>query len=70
MRGGPVRLACLSALLGLLLCAPAQAKPQAQPRIINGHPASAGEYPAQGVLSETPVRLHLRRHAWSATATS
>jgi secreted trypsin-like serine protease len=55
MRGGPVRLACLSALLGLLLCATAaQAKPQAQPRIINGHPASAGEYPAQGVLSQTP----------------
>src|SRR3954470_5625765 len=53
MRGGPVRLACLSALLGLLLCATAaQAKPQAQPRIINGHPASAGEYPAQGVLRE------------------
>ena len=52
MRGGPVRLACLSALLGLLLCAPAQAKPQ--PRIINGHPAAAGEYPAQGVLSQTP----------------
>jgi secreted trypsin-like serine protease len=54
MRGGPVRLACLSALLGLLLCAPAQARPHAQPRIINGHPASAGEYPAQGVLSQTP----------------
>ena len=52
MRGGPVRLACLSALLGLLLCVPAQAKPQ--PRIINGHPAAAGEYPAQGVLSQTP----------------
>ena len=53
MRGGPVRLACLSALLGLLLCVPAaQAKPQ--PRIINGHPASASEYPAQGVLSQTP----------------
>jgi trypsin len=50
MRGGPVRLACLSALLGLLLCVPAEAKPQAQPRIINGHPASAGEYPAQGFL--------------------
>jgi secreted trypsin-like serine protease len=53
MRGGPVRLACLSALLGLLLCAPAaQARPQAQPRIINGHPAAAGKYPAQGVLRE------------------
>jgi secreted trypsin-like serine protease len=52
MRGGPVRLACLGALLGLLLCAPAQANPQ--PRIINGHPAAAGEYPAQGVLSQTP----------------
>jgi PKD repeat protein len=51
MRGGPVRLACLSALLGLLLCVPAQAQPQ--PRIVNGHPASAGEYPAQGVLSQT-----------------
>jgi secreted trypsin-like serine protease len=55
MRGGPVRVACLSAILGLLLCVPAaQAEPQAQPRIINGHPASAGEYPAQGVLSQTP----------------
>jgi secreted trypsin-like serine protease len=50
MRGGPVRLACLSALLGLLLCAPAQAKPQ--PRIIGGHEASQGEYPAQGELLE------------------
>ena len=40
MRGGPVRLACLSALLGLLLCAPAaQAKPRAQPQIIGGHAA-------------------------------
>jgi secreted trypsin-like serine protease len=54
MRGGPVRLACLSALLGLLLCAPAEAQPKPQPRIINGDPASAGEYPAQGVLSQTP----------------
>ena len=50
MRGGPVRLACLSALLGLLLCAPAQAKPQ--PRIIGGHAASPDEYPAQGELLE------------------
>jgi secreted trypsin-like serine protease len=50
MRGGPVRLACLSALLGLLLCAPAQAEPQ--PRIIGGHEASQGEYPAQGELLE------------------
>jgi trypsin len=50
MRGGPVRLACLSALLGLLLCATAQAQPQAQPRIIGGHAASPGEYPAQGFL--------------------
>ena len=49
MRGGPVRLACLSALLGLLLFATAaQAKPE--PRIIGGHDASPGEYPAQGVL--------------------
>jgi secreted trypsin-like serine protease len=55
MRGGPVRVACLSAIVGLLLCVPAaHAKPQAQPRIINGHPSSAGEYPAQGVLSQTP----------------
>jgi secreted trypsin-like serine protease len=52
MRGGRVRLACLSALLGLLLCAPAQAQPQPQPRIIGGHEASAGEYPAQGELLE------------------
>jgi secreted trypsin-like serine protease len=52
MRGGPVRLACLSALLGLLLCVPAEAKPQAQPRIIGGHEASRGEYPAQGELLE------------------
>jgi secreted trypsin-like serine protease len=51
MRGGPVRFACLSAILGLLLCVPAaQAEPQAQPRIIGGHPASAGQYPAQGAL--------------------
>jgi secreted trypsin-like serine protease len=50
MRGGPVRVACLIALMGLLLCAPAQAQ---QPRIIHGHPAAAGEYPAQGVLSQT-----------------
>lgn len=50
MRGGPVRLACLSAVLGLLLCVPAQAKPQ--PRIIGGHEASQGEYPAQGELLE------------------
>src|SRR3954447_4501216 len=49
MRGGSVRLACLGALLTLLLCAPAQAS---QPRIINGHPASAGEHPAQGELLE------------------
>src|SRR4051812_24933728 len=49
MRGGTVRLACLGALLMLLLCAPAQAS---QPGIINGHPASAGEYPAQGELLE------------------
>jgi secreted trypsin-like serine protease len=36
----------------LLLCAPAQAQPQAQPRIIGGHAASQGEYPAQGELLE------------------
>src|SRR4051794_1940833 len=53
MRRGPARLACLSALLGLLLFATAaQAKPQPQPRIIGGHDASPGEYPAQGVLYE------------------
>jgi secreted trypsin-like serine protease len=52
MRRGPARLACLSALLALLLCTTAQARPQAQPRIINGHPAAAGEYPAQGVLEQ------------------
>jgi secreted trypsin-like serine protease len=52
MRRGPARLACLSALLVLLLCTTAQARPQAQPRIINGHPAAAGEYPAQGVLEQ------------------
>jgi trypsin len=46
MRGGPVRLACLGALLGLLLSAPAQA----QERIINGHPVPQGKYPAQGFL--------------------
>jgi secreted trypsin-like serine protease len=34
----------------LLLCAPAQAKPQ--PRIIGGNAASQGEYPAQGELEE------------------
>jgi secreted trypsin-like serine protease len=53
MRGGPVRLACLGAVLGLLLCVPAaQAEPQAQPRIIGGHEATQGEYPAQGELLE------------------
>ena len=53
MRGGSVKVACLSALLGLLLCATAaQAKPQAQPRIIGGHEAIQGEYPAQGELLE------------------
>ncbi len=50
MREGPVRLACLSALLGLLLCAPAQAQQRAQPQIIGGHASSQGEYPAQGEL--------------------
>jgi secreted trypsin-like serine protease len=48
MRGGPARLACLGTLLTLALCAPAQAANQ--PRIINGGPASPGEYPAQGEL--------------------
>jgi secreted trypsin-like serine protease len=53
MRGGSVKVACLSALLGLLLCVPAaQAKPQAQPRIIGGDAASQDEYPAQGALFE------------------
>jgi trypsin len=55
MRGGPVRLACLSALLGLLLCVPAaqaKAQAQAQPRIIGGHEATQGGYPAQGELLE------------------
>jgi secreted trypsin-like serine protease len=50
MRGGPARLACLGTLLTLALCAPAQAANQ--PRIINGGPASPGEYPAQGVLRQ------------------
>jgi secreted trypsin-like serine protease len=50
MRGGSGRLACLGALLTLLLCAPAQASPRPQERIINGHAASQGEYPAQGAL--------------------
>ena len=49
MRGGSVRLACLGALLTVMLCAaPAQAIKR--PRIINGQAASQGEYPAQGVL--------------------
>jgi len=36
----------------LLLCAPAQALPRPQPRIIGGNAASQGEYPAQGELLE------------------
>jgi secreted trypsin-like serine protease len=49
MRRGPVRLACLGALIALMACVPAaQAKPS--PRIVNGQPASPGEYPAQGLL--------------------
>jgi hypothetical protein len=48
MRRGPVRLACLGALLTLALAAPAQARQS--PRIINGEPASPGEYPSQGFL--------------------
>jgi secreted trypsin-like serine protease len=48
MRGGSAVLACLGTLGALLLCGvPAQAS---EPRIINGQPASQGEYPAQGVL--------------------
>ena len=47
MRGGSVRLACLlGALLTLSVCVPAQARE----RIVNGSPASPGEYPAQGAL--------------------
>lgn len=47
MRGGSARLACLlGALITLSLCTSAQAGQ----RIINGSPASPGEYPAQGVL--------------------
>jgi secreted trypsin-like serine protease len=34
----------------LLLCVPAQARPNQQPRIVGGHAASPGEYPAQGAL--------------------
>jgi trypsin len=49
MRGGmPRRFACLLGTLAALCCAaPASA---ASPRIIGGHTASPGEYPAQGVL--------------------
>ena len=47
MRGGSARLACLlGALMTLSLCGSAQARE----RIVNGQPASAGEYPAQGAL--------------------
>jgi trypsin len=57
MRGGLARLACLGALTTLALCAPAQASQDSivggNPRIINGQPASQGEYPAQGALQTT-----------------
>jgi secreted trypsin-like serine protease len=43
------RLACLTgALAAVLCCAPAGAEP---PRIVGGHAASAGEYPAHGYLA-------------------
>jgi hypothetical protein len=49
MRRGTAGLACLlGALMTLSLCPVAQAV--TSPRIINGQPASPGEYPAQGVL--------------------
>jgi hypothetical protein len=49
MRRGPARLACcLGALSALLFCTAAGAAEG--PRIINGTPASQGEYPAQGFL--------------------
>jgi secreted trypsin-like serine protease len=48
MRRGPVRLACVCALLTLALASTAQARQS--PRIINGEPASSGEYPSQGFV--------------------
>ena len=56
MRGGSVRLACLlGALMALSVCVPAQARE----RIVNGSPASPGEYPAQGALVRSSDGLQI-----------
>ena len=68
MRGGPVRLACLSALLGLLLCAPAQAKPQ-PPRSSTATRPPPASTPRRA-CSPRPRSASSAAARWSATATS
>ena len=46
----PRRIACAAGALAALLACAAPANAAPQPRIINGSPASQGEYPAQGGL--------------------
>ena len=61
MRGGPVRLACLSALLGLLLCVPRPGEAAAADH--QRPPGRRRRVPRAGRALPDPVRLHLRRHA-------
>ena len=61
MRGGPVRLACLSALLGLLLCVPGPGEAAAADH--QRPPGRRRRVPRAGRALPDPVRLHLRRHA-------
>ena len=62
MRGGPVRLACLSALLGLLLCAPARRR-RGRSRGSSTATRPPRRVPGAGRAAASDGTLHLRRHA-------